>query len=180
MHTRYSGKYFTFINVSTALTSSLKQVLEYIEENLADFAYAEDIYFKTKAIITELLTNGFKHAGAETVNISIDIDPQYITIVKTDYGIPFPLVVSGSPQGTKTMLSYDIMHHLYAINLNARQVKFLVEDIIGDETDIKGVGEHFGLLIITKCSEEFIYDFDEASKLNTFTAKVKLPPPAHV
>ncbi|RYZ93135.1 MAG: hypothetical protein EOP47_29685 [Sphingobacteriaceae bacterium] len=175
MQIKYSGKYFTFINVSTALTPSLKQVLEYIEENLTDFAYDEDIYFKAKAIVTELLTNGFKHAGADSVNISVDIDPQYITITKTDYGVPFPLALPSTATGTKTRLSYDIMHHLYAINERPHHVRFIVEDVTDEEPDVYGIGEHFGLLIITKCAEEFVYDFDETSKLNTFTAKVRLP-----
>ena len=179
MPPKYSGKYFTFINVSTALTPSLKQVLGYIEENLGDMAYEHDIYFKAKSIVTELLTNGFKHAGAETVNISVDIDPDHITIIKTDYGIPFKPVTNGTITGTKTRLTFDIMHHLYAVTEPDNQVRFIVEEVPIENMDVNNIGEHFGLLIITKCSEEFVYHFNMDTKLNSFTAKVRLPnPPA--
>jgi len=174
MHIQYSRKEFIFVNDRTALTASVKQVLEYIEQQLTGLEYKHDIYFKTKSVVTELLTNAAKHAGTDTLNIYIDIDEDYLTIKKKECGMPFTLVKYNAMPGTKKRLTYDIMHSLYAINEPNNTIRFMVEESPDDNLDINEVAEHFGLLIVTKCAEEFIYHYDEGTKLNTFTVKVRM------
>jgi anti-sigma regulatory factor (Ser/Thr protein kinase) len=73
-------KEFVFLNARPALIPSVKQVLEYVEQHYATHEQLHDIYFKTKAIVTELLTNGFKHAGTPTIILQVDIGNKYLTI----------------------------------------------------------------------------------------------------
>ncbi|GAA4316018.1 hypothetical protein GCM10023149_12850 [Mucilaginibacter gynuensis] len=170
----YSYKDFVFLNARPALTSSLRQALDHIKSILPGYPDLEEIQFKAKSIITELLTNGFKHAGTETVHIIVSVEDDTLIIKRTEYGNPFPLPWLNEPLNTKKCISYDVMHFLYAVNEPGNRVRFLVEDSAEDEPDINDITEHFGLLIITKCADEFIYHFDEATKENHFIVKVNL------
>ncbi|RZA00773.1 MAG: hypothetical protein EOP47_13000 [Sphingobacteriaceae bacterium] len=176
MPIKYSSREFILPNSPTELITSVKLVLDHIDQQLAGLEYKHEIYFKTKSIVTELLTNAIKHAGTKSVTIHIITDNEYLTIKKNEHGEPFPLVKDSSP-GEKKKLSFDIMHSLYAINESNNTLKFIVEDNAIDKPDIDGVAEHFGLLIVTKCAEQFIYYYDEDNKLNTFTAKLRIPRP---
>jgi hypothetical protein len=76
--------------------------------------------------------------------------------------------------GTKKRLAYDVMHQLYAVNQPNNTIRFVVEESDIEVPDIHQITEHFGLLIITKCCEEFTYTYDEDTRVNSFTAKVRI------
>lgn len=168
-------KEFVFLNARPALTPSVKQVLEYVEGHFSKHEHLHDIYFKTKAVVTELLTNGFKHAGTPTISLLVDIGAKYLTIKKQENGTPFSFITYRALPGTKKRLAYDIMHQLFAVNEPDNTIRFVVEESDIDAPDINQVTEHFGLLIIAKCTEDFTYNYNEHTKTNSFTAKVKIP-----
>lgn len=178
MRTQTTHQEFVFLNNRAALIPSLNQVLAYIEDRTGISTVKNyELYFKVKSITTELLTNSFKHSHAQTVNLVIDVDGNILTIKKYDNGLP---VIFG-PAGPniccgKKQLSYDIMCRLYANYHDTYNVTFNVEECAADELpDIDNLTEHFGLLIITKCADEFSYHYDTENKMNYFTAKINLP-----
>lgn len=170
-----SYKEFIFLNARPALIPSVKQVLDYLHQKLDGYVHMHDIYFKTKAVITELLTNAHKHAGTETVNIQLEIEGDNIIIRKKDLGLPFSITMNAIP-GIKKLLAYDVMHQLFAINEGNNRIRFTAEDSMNEHPDINEISEHFGLLIICKCAEEFVYQYDPKTRLNCFIVKMKLLP----
>ncbi|MCD8739489.1 hypothetical protein LT679_02645 [Mucilaginibacter roseus] len=169
-------KEFIFLNDSLVLTPSLKQVLAFLEDSTgASLVENYELHFKVKSITTELLTNGFKHSHANTVNLLVDIDSSHIIIQKYDSGPPVTFGKPG-PVAGKVQLSYDIMCRLFANYTGEHNVSFSIEECTDDEIpDIESVTEHFGLLIIAKCADEFTYHYNAENRLNLFTAVIKLP-----
>lgn len=163
---------FVFLNAKAALTSSVKQIVEHAQQCLQGPDCFNDVFFKIKSVATELLSNACKHAGSETVHLSVDIDDRFVSIKKTDQGKPFTVVAHGQLRGEKKLLAYDVMHNLYAVNGIDNIIQFVVEESDTETPDINDIGEHFGLLIITKCAEEFLYHYNEHTGQNTFTVKI--------
>jgi anti-sigma regulatory factor (Ser/Thr protein kinase) len=162
------------------LTKSLKQVLGFIGSTLPAYPDIEQILFKSKIVVTELLTNAIKHAGpSESVLRVIFYNGVDIIIEKTDFGNRFNpgnKISQLNENGENIVqLSKDAMHSIYAIKEADNFIKFVCEDR-GDDNlpDINAIEEHFGLLIITKVADEFTYHYDEKSGLNTFTTVFKL------
>ncbi|MCC8407406.1 hypothetical protein LJ707_00575 [Mucilaginibacter sp. UR6-1] len=176
MRIRTTHKEFIFLNDKSVLTPSLKQVLAYVEECTgASLIENYEVFFKVKSIATELLTNSFKHSHAHTVNLVVDIDSDKLIIQKYDSGPPVKFGKPGLCNGKK-QISYDIMCRLFANYHDEYNVSFAIEECTDDELpDIENLTEHFGLLIITKCADDFIYHYDDENKLNLFTAKINLP-----
>jgi two-component sensor histidine kinase len=167
---------FAFPNRAQELFTSLRQILDFVSENLPFNVDAAAINFKLKVIITELLNNAVKHAGTAETVIHIHIDHEKIKIEKTDLGNPFnPNGLFEKFTGQKAQLSQDALHCIYAIIESENFVRFICEEIDnGQLLDINNLSEHFGLLIITKSADEFTYQFDPSSGLNTFTVHLKL------
>ncbi|MDB5111757.1 MAG: hypothetical protein JWR67_2871 [Mucilaginibacter sp.] len=172
-----TGK-FIFSNKADALVTSLKQILDFASANLPLYANAAIINFKLKAIITELLSNAVKHAGNPETAIYILIEDGHINIEKTDSGNQFNPkkldLLCGKSVGTKVQLSKDPLHCVYAIIEPGMFVRFVCEENEENQIpDINDLTEHFGILIITKSADEFTYQYDQSSGLNTFRASVK-------
>ncbi|GAA4911848.1 hypothetical protein [Mucilaginibacter defluvii] len=169
-------KEFIFLNDSLVLTPSLKQVLAFLEDSAGATSVENyDLHFKVKSITTELLTNGFKHSHANTINILVDIDSNHVIIQKYDTGPPVNFSKSAPVIG-KVQLSYDIMCRLFGTYKDEHNVTFSIEECADDEIpDIESITEHFGLLIIAKCADEFTYRYDADNSLNLFTAVINLP-----
>ena len=170
---------FIFPNEAQALFSSLRHILDFVNSNLPFNVDAADLNFKLKVIITELLNNAVKHVGNTETIIHICIDDENIRIDKTDFGNPFAPGKHGSlldkPVGSKVQLNSDPLHNIYASIENEMVVKFVCEENNnGQLPDINNLTEHFGLLIITKSADEFTYQYDRSSGLNTFKVSLKL------
>lgn len=177
MRTTSIYKEFIFLNDKLELTSSVNTVMDYVEQCTgASSTNYYDLYFKIKSISVELLTNAFKHAKAETVKLIIDSDENNLIIKKHDCAEPVTFIEPGLLPDGKKQLSYDIMCRLFAKPDAGGLIRFFIEECTDDEwPDINNVSEHFGLLIITKCANEFTYYFDPQNQLNIFTAKIDLP-----
>lgn len=169
---------FALQNTAQSLITSLKEILLFIDGHLPGYAAKETINFKSQFIITELLTNAIKHAGDTEIAFRVFISDECITIEKHDNGNPFspkshPLLLNNNA-GFKGQISKDAIHTIYAIVESKNVVRFVCEENDYTTSDLNAIGEHFGLLIITKSAESFTYRYDKELKLNTFKVELKL------
>jgi len=170
---------FEFDNSAAQLVSSLEYMLGQIAGNIPPQADAGDILFRCKVIITELLTNAIKHAGKGNTRFDIGIDAQKLVICKTDNGMPLYLVntrnntTNGNTAFNRRLISSDFLNSLYAIWESENNIRFASEEgSLNDFLPVEQVMEHFGILIITRSSDEFTYSYDKATRTNVFTVRI--------
>jgi len=168
---------FEFGNSADKLVSSLQYMLDHIAGNIPARADAEDIMFRSKVIITELLTNGIKHAGNSSTLFDIETYSDSLLIRKTDNGLPLYLVNSHKHSGAqnednKKLISADFLNSLYAIWESDNHIRFASEEVSFDDMPVEQVMEHFGILIITRSADEFTYTYHKESGFNIFTVKL--------
>jgi hypothetical protein len=162
-----------------SLTTTLKEIIAFVNSNLPVNTSLENRIFKVKVVVTELLNNAIKHVKNSETTIHVLIDGENITIKKTDNGSRFrinkDLLFSDGMQGRKVQLCSDAFHSVYAIFESEDRIKFSCEDkSTNDLTDFKDLMEHFGLLIITKAAHLFTYEYDRRTGLNTFTVLIPI------
>lgn len=165
---------FEFDNKVEKLVTALEYMLGHIATYIHRQVDKEDIMFRCKVIITELLTNAIKHAGKTTTLFNIEASNGGLAIVKTDKGEPLYLVDTKPRTGeNKLLVSSDTLNSLYAIWENDDRIRFESGDGIEDDPlSVEQMMEHFGMLIITRSSDEFTYTYDKKSRLNTFCSKI--------
>jgi anti-sigma regulatory factor (Ser/Thr protein kinase) len=162
-------KQFEFLNSNATTISVLRQILDYIKTVLPANTEADTLLFKTKVIITELLTNALKHSGSNSTLIDIKVTKKILTITKTDQGNPLSLIDKTNLTRDRITVTSDALHTLHARSTAKDQVQFLFEENNLDNiTVIDNIVEHFGLLIITKAADIFVYTYDHHARSNTF------------
>lgn len=166
---------FEFLNTGNSFTSLLSKMLLFIGDALPAAADKETVLFKAKYVLTELLTNAIKHSGTNSSFFDIDIENQALRINKTDTGQPLKFALPNEqtyPYSTR--IAGDAMHVLYASCLQPGTIKFFAKENTDDaEFDINNIFEHFGLLIITKSSDDFKYFYEAKTGLNRFETTIK-------
>jgi hypothetical protein len=177
-----SGKLFRqFVlpNTRESMIESIIEIRAFINEFLPAHAANADLSFKVEMVMTELLTNALKHVMDAETCVRIYIDDSYLTIEKTDFGSQFNPnnfadIFKQSP-GYKILLTYDELHSLYAVLEMNDTVRFICEQKRNqNRIDINGVGEHFGMVIISRAAEAFTYHYDTSSGLNRFNVRMRL------
>jgi len=169
---------FEFKNDAAALIPSLQYLLAEITESIPPGADAEDILFRCKVIITELLTNAIKHGGNGITLFDIEADADQLRINKTDHGSPLYLINTHNHSATdnlanKKLISADPLNSLYAHWENENCIRFISEESsIEDFLSVEQVMEHFGILIISRSSDEFTYNYDKETQTNTFKVRI--------
>lgn len=167
---------FFLPNAQQSIVPSVKNILGFINSNLQKDTIADDISFKAEVIIIELLTNSLKHAGNTKTFIDVIIDKESILIKKKDFGNRFNpgnITPQFITPGYKAQLSKDDLHCMYAIVESEDQIRFTCEEINKEgPLAFNEIIEHFGLLIITKTADEFIYQYDNTSGLNCFNVRI--------
>jgi anti-sigma regulatory factor (Ser/Thr protein kinase) len=169
---------FEFNNSSDALVTSLQYMLGHITANIPANADAEDLLFRSKVIITELLTNAIKHGGQASTLFDIEINTNNLNLQKTDHGTPLYLVNNHkhSPSGqeeNRKLISADPLNLLYAYWENENAIRFISEESsIEDFLSVEQVMEHFGILIITRSSDEFTYTYHKDTSSNIFKVRI--------
>jgi hypothetical protein len=167
-------KQFEFITGSDNLTSSLKEMLGFINDNLVANVPAINLLFKSKIILTELLTNALKHSFSRYTLIDISVGNHSITITKTDHGMPLSLITYANSSENRIPITHDILHTLYAIPDGPDAIRFGCEDSTMEDLDaVAQIIEHFGLIIITKAADKFVYKYEAQTKANKFTVTLK-------
>lgn len=165
---------FEFLNTGNSFTALLSEMLLFVGEALPAAADKETVLFKAKYILTELLTNAIKHSGTNSSFFDIDIENKALRINKTDTGRPLKFaLLNEQTYPYSTCIAGDAMHVLYASCLQPGVIKFFAKENTDDtEFDINNIFEHFGLLIITKSSDDFRYFYEAQTGLNHFETKV--------
>jgi len=87
--------------------------------------------------------------------------------------MPLSLIAYANMAGPKIPITNDILHTLYAIPEGNDTIRFACEEATMDDlVAVERIVEHFGLIIITKASDKFIYHYCESIKTNIFTASL--------
>ena len=168
------SKQFEFVNTGYSISTDIKRIIGFIESELSSNFSADELFFKAKIIVTELLTNSLKHSGISNTVIVINITDYLLTISKTDFGTPLNLITKYHSTNIKIPITNDILHTLYAVIDNEKHVTFFCdENNMADILAIDNIVEHFGLLIITKSADRFTYHFNEHTKENIFEVAIK-------
>ena len=155
---------FIFKHNTHALLPFLVEAGRYIETNLATGVH-DALLHKCKFVLTELCTNGIKHSGQPLSIFEITIEDKQLTIHRKDNGLPFKpglgknatLLLPDKITDT-IILTEDAINRLVMQQIDDYCVRFYVEEATDKKEDaIKTVGEHFGLIIICRSADNFIY-----------------------
>lgn len=160
------------------------KINEWIEEGLPRDRSNDVLFFKTKLILTELVTNAIKHAHTNEFKLIVAIEPDLVKLTRVDNGNPFSLFSEGRALewplatgyiGKPVMILKDKMSNMFAVINDYYNIEFKLEEYSeDDEVVIDTLLEHFGLIIITKLSDKFNYSYDPNNHLNIFEANIKL------
>jgi two-component sensor histidine kinase len=169
---------FVLPNTRESMIGSLMEIRAFINEFVPAHATDADLSFKVEMVMTELLTNALKHVKDAETCIRIYLDDNYLTIEKTDFGSQFnpnnfANIFKQAP-GYKTLLTHDDLNSVYAVLETNYTVRFICEQADKNGLDINGVGDHFGIIIISRAAEAFTYHYDTASGLNSFNVRMRL------
>jgi hypothetical protein len=174
------SKQFLLPNTRQSIKSSVEELLDFIVRQLPANVNKDSISFKIEVILIELLTNGIKHAGTKETFLDITVDDKNIHIDKKDFGNRYQpgnitsLLVH--KPGYRELLTQDGLHSMYAVVETDTQIRFVCDEVNDEDTplDVSNLMEHFGLLIITKASDNFTYEYDIDRGLNTFSVNIEL------
>ncbi len=177
-----SGKMFRqFVlpNTRESMIESLMEIRAFINDFLPAHAANADLSFKVEMVMTELLTNALKHVKDAESFIRIYLDDNNLTIEKTDFGSQFNpnnfADIFKQAPGHKILLTHDDLNSVYAVLEMNYTVRFICEQEQNKNgIDISSVGEHFGMIIISRTAEAFTYHYDTASGLNRFNVRMSL------
>jgi hypothetical protein len=177
---------FTFSNQPHDLSSALSSIFTYIENQLPDSAENEPFLLSAKWSITELLTNAIKHGGPHETIFNISLDDQQLIIEKKDSGPPLSLStievvdpLTWPLEDIHTEQHFSLQNYgndllRVFIDENCRAIfisKEAEEEFMNDP--LESLSEHFGLLIITRSTDHFIYEYDLINQINIFRCILK-------
>lgn len=170
---------FIFSNRSDSLASTLSAILACFHKLTNDDN--ELLQWKVKWSVTELLTNAVKHAGTENTVFYLYENDKCLIIEKTDNGKPFSLFSLDNDVKLTWPLKEEYVQQKFVLQNNGSESLTLVinsqshatfsfnENTHSNPTDsLEHFSEHFGLLIITKSSDRFEYEYDAQTKTNLF------------
>lgn len=180
-------KSFTFKNHSENIHQTLDVVLAHISEMATGFHAPGLLISRVKWLIVELLTNTIKHSETDTLQLHIEYDGRQLIVQKEDHGKPlilkscitdeqigWPLQEKGTE---KTIQIYmDAINQLHAIVDEQGHVGFHASETPCENRNncIDSLSEHFGLLIITRSSDKFMYQYNETTGANVFRCYIDL------
>jgi hypothetical protein len=162
-------KQFTFDNRLESLYPALQDMISFIRTATSD-TDRRKVTERSKIVLTELLTNGIKHAGNASTLIYVSVQDNILNLIKSDHGKVFLPQYTGKPgAGKKIVIASDPMSELFVIHEEKNRLKFGVQEYpITAEFKVSGLVEHYGLLMITKASDQFYYDYIPDSACNIF------------
>ncbi len=173
-------KEFTFNNQADNLYPVLEDMMTFIRTSgrVTD----QKISGRCSIILTEMLTNAIKHAGVAPTTVAVVVEPSFLQMVKSDYGQLFlphhtqhPGMASGEAHDQKIVITADPMSELFVVREGNHTLRFGVQDYpITEFFEVDGLMEHYGLLMITKASDQFYYEYQPETGLNLFRSLVNL------
>lgn len=174
---------FVFTAKPENLYPLLNEIIDEAKGILAS-RFSEPLEGRCRMIITELLTNALKHSDSGQSLITLLIGGSKMTIIRSDSGRPLHLAEwqgrkavqwpVEEPFTKKEIVVYeDDMCRLLGMMENPCRIKFFTEDLpVVIPPRPKNLLEHFGLMILAKSSDEFVYHYDTVSRTNFFQASV--------
>jgi anti-sigma regulatory factor (Ser/Thr protein kinase) len=160
--------------------------LDQIKTRVDSFSIDESVFSRIKWVVTELLTNAVKHSGEEESALIIKLNASKLKLEKEDFGKPLVLVgqdrqkIMWPLENVNTPIDFPIYHNgmdsLIVRTDQSGKAIFSVEDLPEMEMPalLSDTSEHFGLLIMTKASDEFTYEYDPITKVNRFVSLFNL------
>lgn len=139
----------------------------------------EEMSFKTRIIISELLTNTIKHTQQQSTVLEVEIYENGLQFVRRDHSLPlhFPAIESREAllwplhekYFNKKMVVYeDDLNALWVTISETGAARFSVTPKPAESCNINSLHEHFGLLLVTLSSDSFTYDFNANTGENVF------------
>ena len=133
----------------------------------------------------ELLTNALKHCHEPQVFIDMELTSQWLSLSRCDSGQPLYIGASGLKELTawpltlaphQTIKIYgDELNALYAEVVDSCCLRFYTEEYEPGAGALHNLSEHYGLMIITRLADEFLYRYDVQNQTNLFILKIGLP-----
>ena len=172
-------KDFTFYNNAEDIYPVLLDVMSFIQTSAS--ISCKQVTSRSSVILTELLTNGVKHAGDTPTLIRISRQEDGLHLIKSDQGRLFLPEKIGRldkinlQAGKKISITSDPITELYAVAEDDYRLRFGVKDHpLNDDIPVQGLLEHYGLLMITKASDHFFYEYHPEQQLNVFWSVILL------
>jgi anti-sigma regulatory factor (Ser/Thr protein kinase) len=168
------------------IPGTLNICLDRILDKTASQPIEESVLSRIKWVIAELLTNAVKHSGQDESALKIRIGGSSLLLEKEDSGKPLILTGQDSEkiiwplENLSPPIDFPIYHNgmdsLCVRTDKAGRAVFFIEEMADMEMPglLTDTSEHFGLLIMTKASDEFSYEYDPMSKVNRFTCLFNL------
>jgi anti-sigma regulatory factor (Ser/Thr protein kinase) len=162
------------------IPGTLNLCLNHIRQKVSGPPLDEDIMAKIKWVIMELLTNAVKHSGERESVLKITLTTDAVILQKEDYGKPLTLVGQDKKkiiwplEDMVRPLDFPIYHNgmdsLCVRTDESGRAIFFIEELVELEMPalLSDTSEHFGLLIMTKASDEFAYEHEPDTGLNRF------------
>ena len=156
----------------------LKGVVAFIEQHSLE--KEEELSFKTRVIVTELLTNSIKHTTGNVTGLELNITDDALTIKKIDEGDPFHITNPSAEWpftdlvDTTITIYADALNGLFAKVTAPYNLSFYTESYPVDDVILTDISEHFGLVIICRASNSFVYQYNPSSKQSIFTVTINL------
>ena len=162
----------------------LDQCQEYINKNAEQSSVEPALLSKIKWVLTELLTNAVKHSETAECMLSMSWENGQLVIEKQDAGLPLTLYnpanetqITWPLNPDKIIEDFQIYHNgmdSLRVNIeNDNLATFYTEELPESHMPalLLDTSEHFGLLIITKASDAFIYQYIHEGNLNKFQVR---------
>lgn len=162
------------------IPGTLNLCLKHIRQKVRGPLLDEDMVAKIKWVIMELLTNAVKHSGERESILRIGLTVDAVILQKEDYGKPLTLVgqdrkkIMWPLEDMVRPVDFPIYHNgmdsLCVRTDESGRAIFFIEELAELEMPalLSDTSEHFGLLIMTKASDEFAYEHEPDSGLNRF------------
>ena len=154
--------------------------VHHIIENCNPSPADMSLVHKMKWVISEMLSNSLKHSGTDECILTISAMADHIVIEKKDSGKPLVLTRRSNrekiewPLPVVRHIDCEIYHNgvdsLRVLSEETCKAIFYIEDVndAGSSDILIDISEHFGLLIITKSCDRFIYEYDPETNTNLF------------
>jgi hypothetical protein len=156
--------HFMFNHTFDALLPFLQETTQYIKSNIPE-GVGEMVLHKSKFVLTELCTNGIKHAGVPQSSFDITIGYDCVAIVRKDLGEP--VYINAQPNNPSALsiditsmvtLVEDDINRLMMQPTDSQSMRFFVEEVAGAaKKNGPTLVEHFGFIIICQSSSSFTY-----------------------
>lgn len=162
------------------IPGTLNLCLNHIRQKIDGPPLGEEMMAKIKWVIMELLTNAVKHSGERESVLRISFTTDAVVLQKEDYGKPLALVgqdrkkIMWPLEEMVRPVDFPIYHNgmdsLCVRTDESGRAIFFIDKLAELEMPalLSDTSEHFGLLIMTKASDEFAYEHEPHTGLNRF------------